>query len=133
MTRLEAIGSKTILDSPGGVGLRWRGPALVDGEVWPAADDESVWLPAGPHTVEPAKTAGAGPRLLYLNAELRAARTVGPKKIEFSYRSASRAIAVFDRFPGSIELDGNAAAGVMAGPATLLLPRGQHLVSITVE
>lgn len=105
---------------------------MVDGQIWPAADDETVWLPAGSHSIEPAASR-SGPRLLYLSGELRAARTVDATEIEFSYRSEARAIALLDRPPRKIEIDGADASGFMSGAATVVLPRGQHLVNIVAE
>ena len=132
VTRIEAVGRKTLVESPHGVGLRWKGPALVDGQAWPAADDETVWLPAGAHSVEPAASR-SGPRLLYLNGELRAAGTVGVKSIEFSYWSGGRAIAVLDRNPRRIQIDGGDFTAVKDGTVSVLLPRGQHVVNIATE
>ena len=132
VTRIEKMGSKTVVDSLSGVGLPWKGPALVDGQPWPAADDETVWLPAGPHTIEAARGAN-GPRLVRLNADLKAARAVDAAVIEFSYQSAARAIAILDRVPRGIRIDGVEEPLRQAGPKTLLLPRGQHVVTITTE
>jgi hypothetical protein len=132
VTRIEAVGRKTLVDSPNGVGLRWNGPALVDGQAWPAADDETVWLPAGAHSVEPVATR-RGPRLVYLNGELRAARTVGASAIEFSYRSTGRAIALLDMNPQKVQIDGGEPVAVKRGTGSLLLPRGQHVVSVMTE
>src|SRR5260370_38425670 len=50
--RSERNGSKLTLDSPHMVGVAWRGDALVDGRPWPVSDGNTVWLPAGTHTVE---------------------------------------------------------------------------------
>lgn len=132
ITRMENIGPKTVIESATGVGLRWKGPAMVDGQFWPAADDETVWLPAGAHSVGPAPNRG-GLRLVYLNGELRAARAIDLTSIEFSYRSAARAIAIFDREPQKIQVDGNWQPVVGAGSNAVLLPRGQHLITITAE
>jgi hypothetical protein len=132
VTRVETIGRKTLVESARGVGLHWRGAATVDGQLWPAADDETLWLPAGAHSIEPAATR-SGPRLLYLSGELRAARTVDAKAIEFSYRSRARAIALMDRPLRKIQIDGGDAGGFMSGAATVVLPRGQHLVNIVAE
>ena len=127
--RIEALGGKTVVDSELPVGIRWKGPALVDGQPWPALDDRTVWLPAGRHSVEQGGGVG-GPRLVRLNGDLEAARWAGPATLEFSYRSGARAIAVLDRVPKKVEID-----GVEQGPAskTLLLPRGQHFVSVTSD
>ena len=132
VTRVETIGNKLVVDSAAGVGVAWTGEAMVNGQAWPAADSGVVWLPAGPHAIEAAPP-NAGPHLLRLNGELKAARRVGARGLEFSYRSASRAIAVLDRTPRSLQVDGADEAPVLAGPATLLLPRGQHVVTLTTE
>jgi hypothetical protein len=124
---VERLGGKTVVDARFPVGIRWKGPAAVDGEPWPARDDRTVWLPAGRHSVEAAE-GGGGPRLLRLNGELQAARWPGTGVLEFSYRSAARAIAVLDRAPGRVEVDGVEEKGTSK---TLLLPRGQHFVTVT--
>jgi hypothetical protein len=91
-----------------------------------------VWIPPGAHSVE-AATPEPGPRLLRLNGELRAARRVSATTIEFSYQSAARAIAVLDRTPVKLQIDGTDAGMSKAGPATLVLPRGQHVVTVLTE
>ena len=132
VTRIEPIGGKTIVESSGGVGLPWKGGARVDGQVWPAADDRTLWIPSGAHTVEPAESR-SGPRLLRLNGDLRAAKIANPTTIEFSYQSAARAIAVLDRAPVRLKLDGTDSKMTSAGTHTLLLPRGQHVVTVSTE
>ncbi len=132
VTRIERTGAKLSIDSPSGVGVPWIGGAMVDGRLWPADDDTTVWLPAGAHTVEPAN--GHAPaRLLRLNGELRSARALPGGPIEFSYRSDAHAIAVFDRQPRQTLVDGAAFAAESAGPKTLLLPRGEHAVTISFD
>jgi hypothetical protein len=125
VTRIETIGPKLVVESRSSVGIAWKGPAKVDDRPWPARDDNTVWLPAGAHTIEAAPTAAPGPRLLYLNADLKAARIASSDSIEFTYQSQSRAIALFDRPARKIQIDGEDA------PLSLLLPRGQHVVTIT--
>ncbi len=102
---------------------------MVDGRPWPAVDDEAVWLPAGAHTVEPGPPI-EGLRLARLNGELKTARFAGGGAMEFSYASDSRALAVLDRPPSRIEIDGVAQDLRLAGPRTILLPRGQHVVRL---
>jgi hypothetical protein len=130
VTRIEKIGPKTVVDSPAGVGLPWKGPAAVDGSPWPIADDETVWVPAGAHSVEPAAPSSS-PRVLRFNGDLRAARIVGPGIIEFAYQSSSRAIAVLDRPARHIEVDGLPVPP--SGSRTILLPRGQHVVTVSSQ
>jgi hypothetical protein len=51
--RAERAGDKVTVDSRAGVGVLWTGPALVDGKLWPVASDTVVWLPPGPHVIQP--------------------------------------------------------------------------------
>jgi hypothetical protein len=126
VTRFENLGPKIVADSPSGVGIPWRGGASVDGVPWPISDDDTVWLPAGAHTLE-SSPAFAGPRVRRLTADLRAARILGPQAIEFSYDAPGRAIAILDR-PCVLEVDGVPAAS--AASMFVLLPRGQHVVTV---
>jgi hypothetical protein len=80
--------------------------------------------------VEPADTSAA-PSIVYLSGDVRSARIVSDTRIEFSYESNARAIAILDRPPSRVEIDGAETPLILAGPRSILLPRGQHLVSIT--
>ena len=124
VSRVSTIGPKLVVESRVPVGVHWKGPAKVDDRPWPARDDETVWLPAGAHTIESAPAAPPGPRLLYLNANLKSARVAASDTLEFSYESQSRAIALLDRPPRKIQVDGEDA------PLSLVLPRGQHVVTV---
>ena len=133
-SRLQTRGDKLVVEARQPLGVRWCGPVRVNGRPWPARDDEHVWLPAGRHVVQAAAELESV-RLLDLNAELISAAVV-PGGIEFAYRSSSRAIAVLDRRPAEIELDGETARAPVReerGRFLLTLPRGQHLVAIRVE
>jgi hypothetical protein len=132
VSRIERMGPKTVVDSAFGVGIPWTGGAKLDGELWPVQDDETLWLPAGPHAVEAAPRA-PGPHLSRLNGELKAARAVDAHSLEFTYQSNSRAIAVISRPPVKLQIDGVDEALRLAGPTTLLLPRGQHVVTLTTD
>ena len=55
---------------------------------------------------------------------------ITPDGIEFAYQSSARAMALLERAPARLEIDGVQHAPDMAGNV-LLLPRGQHLVSLT--
>jgi hypothetical protein len=129
--RLERNGARLVVDSPRGIGVPWSGPALVNGRLWPVSDGNTVWLPPGPHAIE----AAPGPprlRLVDFNGELRTASAL-PDGIEFSYQSASRALAVVERKPERLEVDGDSAMieGIEgAAGFVLFLPRGQHLVVV---
>jgi len=107
------------------------GGARVDGRLWPVCDGDLVWLPAGAHAIEPVDTTPPL-RLLALNADLRSAGATA-RSIEFAYRSPARALALVDKRPARIEVDGETTKIAIreAGNAYLLpLPRGQHLVSL---
>jgi hypothetical protein len=129
VTRVERIGRKLVVESPHGVGIPWRGGAIVDGEHWPVADADTVWVPGGPHAIEPAAQE-MRLRILRFNGTIRAARVAGPERVEISYTASSRAIAVMSLPPAQVVVDGVETSPVLAGPATLMLPRGQHLVAI---
>ena len=140
VSRAERTASSLAIDSPYGVGIPWKGSALVNGRLWPACDGATLWLPAGPQVVEIA-TVQAPVRLLDFNGNLRTASSRADG-LEFAYRSSSRALAVLDRRPVRLEIDGagQTVAAVLlehtdsAAPAyTLRLPRGQHLVTIRTE
>ncbi|HPQ13656.1 MAG TPA: hypothetical protein PLP04_00440 [Bryobacteraceae bacterium] len=130
--RAQRNGGRLVVESRYGTGVEWSGPVLVNGSPWPAAGGGIVWLPPGTHVLEPG---GEEPalRLLDFNGDLKAAASRGGG-IEFSYSSSSRAIAILNRPPTSIEIDGEEAAPAQfdAGPGRcgLYLPRGQHLVAV---
>lgn len=132
MTRVEQIGGRLVVDSRFGAGVAWSGPVLVDGAPWPATDGRTVWLPPGAHVIE---QGGAEPsaRLLDFSGDLKAAAS-RPDGIEFAYSSSSRAIAILDKRPGRVEIDGATAQAEVfeagKGRFRLFLPRGQHLVSL---
>jgi hypothetical protein len=50
--------------------------------------------------------------------------------MEFAYQSSARALATMDHTPHKIEIDGAEMKPVMSGNV-LILPRGQHLVTLT--
>jgi hypothetical protein len=74
--------------------------------------------------------------VLDFNGELRSAERTGDSIIELSYENSSRALVVLDRKPTRLEID-TAAAPLTFLPSdkrySLLLPRGQHLVTIHTE
>lgn len=121
--KFEEGATKSEVDSPRGVGVTWTGAAKVDGALWPVNDGHTVWLPPGPHKIEPAPEQPFL-RLMDFNGFLESATSL-PKGIEFRYQSSARALAVFDRQPAKLEVDGGAVA---VSSATIQLPRGAHKV-----
>lgn len=129
--KLEQIGPRLIVDSHYGVGVPWRGPAMVNGRVWPVRDDTTLWLAAGPNVVEPAGTEPTA-RILDFNGNLRSA-SVSSTALDFSYQSNARAVAVLNTRPSKMEIDGAISdQKIQQSGATfvIMLPRGQHVVTL---
>ena len=125
---VERQGASVTIESPRPIGLAWPAAAArVDGAPWPALDRETVWLPAGRHTVEPDAAPPPG-RILQLNAELQHAE-VRDRTIRIRYRSSSTAYALLDRQPAAILVDQN-PHDLPPEPAPthwlVALPRGAH-------
>jgi hypothetical protein len=126
--KVEVSADKLIVHSRAGAGIRWdSGPALVDGKLWPAANDEVVWVPSGVHSIQRGEKAPST-RLLDFNGDLISA-SASSDSIEFAYRSNSRALAILEHPPQHLEIDGTERSPVLTGNV-LILPRGQHLVSV---
>ncbi len=128
--RVEQVGGKLVLESRRGTGVPWRGPALVDGRLWPAANDTTLWLPRGLHAIEAAAKQPAI-RLLDINGDLKSAGAIAGG-VEFAYQSNARAMVVLERVPRQVDVDGERVRPQMAGDV-LILPKGQHLVSVYGE
>jgi hypothetical protein len=129
VSRIETIGGKLVVESPNGVGIPWKGGAAVDGQAWPLASAETLWLPPGGHAVE--HIGAESPlRIERFTGTIRSASVAGGARVEFSYQSASRAIAVLSGEVRRIEVDGEEHAPRRAGPRAIFLPRGQHVVSL---
>ena len=89
----------------------------------------TVMAPSGKHTLsagleQPCVT------LLDFNADVQSA-SVGKDRVELSYASASRAIAVLGSAVSSVEVDGVPlpTSGSLDVKSSVMLPAGQHLVS----
>jgi hypothetical protein len=128
--RAEQANGKLVVESRRGVGVPWKGlgPALVDGRPWPIASDDTLWLMPGSHVIEPGPQA-LPMRVLDFNGDLKMA-AVTQQGIEFAYQSTARAMALLEHTPAKLEIDGVERKPEMTG-YVLLLPRGQHLVSLS--
>jgi hypothetical protein len=74
--------------------------------------------------------------VLDFNGDLRSAERTEKLGIDLSYECASRAVALVDRKPARLEIDGADAPLTFLASGnrySLLLPRGQHLVTIHTE
>ena len=130
--KIEQSGSRLVIDSRHGVGVPWRGPALVNGHLWPVRSDTKLWLPAGTSVIEPAPK-DSSIRIVDFNGDLGSANA-STQGLEFSYQSNARALALLNARPRKIEIDGAIAGEKLpeSGPNFVLtLPRGQHVVQLT--
>ena len=128
--RVASVNGKLAIEARHGVGVPWNGPVLVDGKPWPIASGSTVWLPPGSHTLESARLSPAL-RVLDFNGDLTmAAATAGG--VELAYQSSARAMAILEKAPAKIAIDGVELAPQMSGNV-LLLPRGQHFVTLTLS
>ena len=125
--RAEMVAGRLVIESRRGTGVPWQGPALVDGKPWPVLNGKTLWLPRGPHSIEPSPKPAAL-RILDFNGDLKSAK-VTAAGIEFAYQSSARAMATLERAPTKLEIDGLEAKPEMTGNV-LVLPRGQHLVTL---
>jgi hypothetical protein len=125
--RAEQAGGKLVIESQRGVSVKWDGPAMVDGRLWPAMNGSAILLPRGMHAIERAEKAPVA-RLIDFNGELKSAVAL-EDGIEFAYQSSARAMARLDQSPRKVEIDGAEVKPQMAG-LVLILPRGQHLVTL---
>jgi len=126
--RAVVVGGKLVIESRRGAGVPWRGPALVDGKPWPVLNEKTLWLPRGPHSIEQSPKAAAL-KILDFNGELKSAK-VTADGVEFAYQSSARAMATLERAPRKVEIDGAETKPELSGNV-LILPRGQHLVTLS--
>jgi len=134
VTMARPAGAGVLVESARPVRLRWPGAARLNGQLWPASDGEAVLLPAGRHWIEPSTEAPVA-RLVDFNGDLQAISPI-PGGLEFSYASDSRAIAILDRKPLRVEVDGALTPVELLQDGeywALLLPRGQHVVGVWVS
>lgn len=127
-------GGSLQIGSTYGAGLSWAGPALVDGKPWPHQDDSTVWLLPGKHTIAP-RESKPWLRLTDFNGNLNFVEEFD-RGISFSYKNSGRAIAVIDKKPTTIWIDGKESSPVILDRkdgAAILLPPGEHWVSLAAN
>ncbi len=129
VTGFEQNGEAATITSRDGVGVPVSaGAVTVDGQPWPVRDGETVWLPAGKHTLALAPGDGASPKLAGCNGRILTL-TPSAKAIDFAYESSARNYCRLAAKPTALEVDG-APVSLPAAGTILVLPRGQHLVSL---
>jgi hypothetical protein len=126
-TGVERVGDGVSINCRSGLGLKWEGPALVDGAPWPVQSREVVWLSAGKHVVTKG-SAEVPLRILAFNGTLLQARWTG-FTVELEYQSDSKATALLSQSPAGVWVDGREPV-ILDGTdhTTILLPRGHHKV-----
>ncbi len=125
-TRVEQIAPDELkLDGPDVTRIAWRGPAEIDGHIWPIQNQNSVLAPEGKHTLS-AGVEKAPITISDFNGAVSSA-TVNAKEVDVAYESRTRAIAILGTPVSSIEVDGEKLAADRSG--FVLLPAGQHVAS----
>lgn len=134
VTRADEEAGRLTMESSQGAGVRWNGPAQVDGRPWPAQGDGMVWLPAGRHVIEPAGAAAPAGAVFDFNGTLEGARAT-PGGIELNYRAEARALALLNFKPLHSLVDGKdvelESIPVAGGRFVVTLPRGAHRVAMS--
>jgi hypothetical protein len=128
VTRHERVGPKLVVESPQGVGITWMGPALVDGRPWPLCNNNTLWLTPGAHVIE-AGPNRSGIRVESFNGDVTSVQSVAGG-VELAYQSTARAMAILSETPRAVEIDGQRVEPELLNATVLVLPRGQHIVTI---
>jgi hypothetical protein len=143
--RVERRWNSWVSHSASSVELAAPGPwqsYRVDGMVWPGWGENEILLPGGEHEISPAASRF---RLVDRSIlDLRMLRFVGTlnsltptnRGLEFTYDSSSRAMALFNREPFQLRVDGNfynEAPVAYYGHWSLRLPRGRHRVEVVAD
>lgn len=110
------------------VQVSWHGAVELDGRLWPVQSDTSVFVPKGKHRLSPG-FAKLPVRVVDFNGQIRTA-AVTKDGVEIAYTSQSRAILKIDVPVTSIEVDGMPRRKAGPDERTLLLPQGQHVVTL---
>jgi tetratricopeptide (TPR) repeat protein len=125
------------VDSRYGVGVRWAGPAFVDGKAWAYSDGGVVWLPAGQHVITrpPRNAVRPRTRLVDFNGEIKTV-TATARGLDLTFKAEARAIAILDRTPVTMRIDGVVTAMETlkrADATVVLLPGGSHKVEFVTH
>ena len=109
--------------------IAWQGPAEIDGKIWPIQDKQSVLTPQGHHRLS-AGIEKSSMTIRDFNGSIQSAIS-GAGRVDVSYESRSRAIAVLDSPVSTVEVDGALYKKLTSREdlSSVVLPAGQHLVS----
>ncbi|MBV9764001.1 MAG: hypothetical protein JOZ48_04070 [Acidobacteriaceae bacterium] len=126
---VEQSADELQVDAPEVTRVAWQGPVELDGNLWPVQNSRTVLMPAGKHTLRTGMSKSAI-TISDFNGELRSALASG-NRVDVSYTSRSRAVAMLGSPVSSIEVDGAPFWKPVPGAqsASIMLPAGQHLVT----
>jgi hypothetical protein len=126
-----------LLNAPG----LWQNYRVND-TVWPGWGENVLSLPAGTHRITPAEkhfnpvdTSVLDLRLLRFTGNLQSLKPTN-RGLEFAYESHMRTLALFNRRPFEVKIDGKALAEVpdaVSGTSSVRLPRGRHTVDVLAD
>jgi len=126
-----------LLNAPG----QWQS-FRVDNELWPGWGESEVFIPGGSHKITAAErkfsfvdTSVLDLRLLRFTGNLDTLKPTD-RGLEFSYDSLMRTLALFNRQPHEIRVDGSPYGEAVVHYAShwsVRLPRGQHKVEIIAD
>ena len=135
------------VDGPRAVALRIPRDVraiFLDGKQWPVVEEGSVLIPAGKHLLTFSRPSRLGSwmdveqlqaRLHSISGELLDA-DVTRRGLEFSYDSPGRCLAVFNKQPYRVRVDGREWSSVplySRGEWALVLPAGRHSVDVVAN
>jgi uncharacterized protein YdaL len=114
----------------------------VNDTLWPAWGENFLSLPAGKYRITPAAkrftpvdTSVLDLRLLRFTGNLESIKPTS-RGVEFAYESSTRVLALFNRRPFEIHVDGNVAAEAPvpdSGANSVHLPSGRHTVDVLAD
>ena len=126
-----------ILKSPG----KWQN-YRVDGKIWPGWGDSTIIMPTGKHRIsldrprfQLVDKSALDIRLLRFTGEITSLAP-NPQGFEFTYNSMLRAMALLNREPNEVRVDGQpyrARSATYAGYWNIGLPSGSHRVEIIAD
>lgn len=131
LSKFTSSENSITVSSPYGVGVSSPSSALVNGKLWPHADNGVIWLPAGEFRIEPSSEKPPI-RLLDFNGNLLDAALVDGA-LRFRYSGTLRALAIVDRLPSVIRLNGNETTLPISeykGRYSMVLPPGNNTIDI---
>jgi hypothetical protein len=126
--RVEAHGPDQLqTDASEPTRVAWQGPVEIDGKTWPIQDSRFVLTPGGKHLLSAAFDKPAV-TLQDFNGDIHSAFT-SRDRVDVSYNSRTRAIAILASATSRIEIDGQPYNQPSGRDTPILLPSGQHIVT----